>query len=175
MISAQRRLAALYLATFLLTIAPWYAANYAETGRLLATRNLQNIFVEEFYGGPNADRMPAEGLTSLPQLLAHDPLFFVGLYLKNIPKHMWLDGIDLLRTALSILFVLGLVLVWILSALLAGIEFTEIDPRTISDDNPEGGPIRILNLLTGPALAEFLANMVKTFTGFKPLGLWPGV
>ena len=34
-----------------------------------------------------------------------------------------------------------------------------------------GDPIRVVNQLSGPALAEFLATMVTTFTGFHPLGV----
>jgi aminobenzoyl-glutamate transport protein len=64
----------------------------------------------------------------------------------------------------AVLFLLGLLITWLLSWLLAGVEFAEIDPRT-------GEPIRIANQLTGPALAHFLAGMVTTFTSFAPLGI----
>ncbi len=64
----------------------------------------------------------------------------------------------------AMLFLISMVIVWILSWLLAGVQFTEINPRT-------GEPIRILNQLTGPAIATFLSNMVTTFTGFAPLGV----
>jgi len=62
------------------------------------------------------------------------------------------------------LFLVLLLVVWVLSALLASVPFSEIDPRT-------GRPLRIENQLTGPALAHFLATMVPTFTGFHPLGV----
>jgi p-aminobenzoyl-glutamate transporter AbgT len=62
------------------------------------------------------------------------------------------------------LFLILLVVVWILSALLAPVSFTEIDPRN-------GQPIRINNQLTGASIASFLANMVTTFTSFHPLGV----
>ncbi len=62
------------------------------------------------------------------------------------------------------LFVVLLGVVWALSALLAPMEFSEIDPRTQE-------PIRIVNQLTGQSLASFLANMVDTFTSFHPLGV----
>ncbi len=62
------------------------------------------------------------------------------------------------------LFLILLILVWIISALLAPIQFSEIDPRN-------NQPIQIKNQLTGTALASFLANMVTTFTGFHPLGV----
>ncbi len=85
-----------------------------------------------------------------------------------------LDGLEKWGNRLpdpAILFVLGLVIVWILSAFLAGVAFTEIDPRTVSEENPDGSAIRIQNQLTGPALAHFLSNMVQTFTRFHPLGV----
>jgi aminobenzoyl-glutamate transport protein len=62
------------------------------------------------------------------------------------------------------LFLIMLILVWVVSALLAPIQFREIDPRS-------GNPISIQNQLTGPAIATFLSNMVTTFTGFHPLGV----
>src|SRR5688500_7128585 len=62
------------------------------------------------------------------------------------------------------LFLILLVVVWILSALLAPISFSEIDPRN-------GQPIKINNQLTGTAIATFLSNMVTTFTSFHPLGV----
>lgn len=64
----------------------------------------------------------------------------------------------------AILFFISLILVWVVSALLAPVNFTEINPRT-------GEAIKIQNLLTGDAMASFLANMVRTFTSFAPLGV----
>jgi para-aminobenzoyl-glutamate transporter family len=64
----------------------------------------------------------------------------------------------------AVLFVIALLLVWILSALLASVSFAEIDPRNQQ-------PIQVQNLLTGPALAAFLANMVNVFVTFPPLGI----
>jgi aminobenzoyl-glutamate transport protein len=64
----------------------------------------------------------------------------------------------------AVLFLISLVGVWVLSALLAGVAFTEIDPRS-------GQPIRVNNLLTGPGMATFLSTMVTTFTSFPPLGV----
>ncbi|MCI0490589.1 MAG: AbgT family transporter [Blastocatellia bacterium] len=62
------------------------------------------------------------------------------------------------------LFLILLILVWILSALLAPIQFSEIDPRN-------NQPIKINNQLTGSAIAAFLSTMVTTFTSFHPLGV----
>lgn len=62
------------------------------------------------------------------------------------------------------LFLILLIAVWILSALLSSVQFSEIDPRN-------GQPIRVNNQLSGGAIATFLAGMVTTFTGFHPLGV----
>ena len=64
----------------------------------------------------------------------------------------------------AILFLVSIFVVWILSALMASIEFTEINPR-------DGLPIRVQNLLTGTALTTFLSQMVTIFTSFAPLGV----
>jgi aminobenzoyl-glutamate transport protein len=64
----------------------------------------------------------------------------------------------------ALLFLIALLIVWVASALLAPVAFTEIDPRN-------GMPIRIQNQLSGAALANFLANMVTVFVTFPPLGV----
>jgi aminobenzoyl-glutamate transport protein len=64
----------------------------------------------------------------------------------------------------AVLFLILMILTWILSAVLAPVEFAESHPAT-------GEPIRIVNQLTGTSLTGFLVNMVKTFTGFHPLGV----
>jgi aminobenzoyl-glutamate transport protein len=64
----------------------------------------------------------------------------------------------------AILFFYLMVFVWLLSAVLAPIDFGEVHPLT-------GDELRVNNLLTGSALANFLATMVDTFTGFAPLGI----
>ncbi|MBT8335631.1 MAG: AbgT family transporter [Gemmatimonadetes bacterium] len=64
----------------------------------------------------------------------------------------------------AMLFLFSLFIVWGLSALLAPVAFTDIDPRS-------GEPIRVINLLTGDQLATFMANMVTIFTSFAPLGV----
>ncbi len=79
----------------------------------------------------------------------------------------FLNRIERLGNALpdpALLFLLLLVGVWILSALLAGGEYTHIDPRTQA-------PLVVQNLLTGTALAAFLSGMVTTFVTFHPLGV----
>jgi aminobenzoyl-glutamate transport protein len=62
------------------------------------------------------------------------------------------------------LFLILLFVVWGVSALLAPLTFSEVDPRS-------GKPLQIVNLLTGTAITEFLGGMVTTFTGFHPLGV----
>ncbi|AOE49442.1 AbgT family transporter [Kangiella sediminilitoris] len=64
----------------------------------------------------------------------------------------------------AIIFLVAMLIIWLLSWLFSGVNFSAIDPRT-------GDPIVIKNLLTGDSLASFLSGMVKTFTGFAPLGV----
>ncbi|MDF5484861.1 AbgT family transporter, partial [Vibrio parahaemolyticus] len=64
----------------------------------------------------------------------------------------------------AILFFWALIITWAASALLSNVSFDLPNPRT-------GEALTITNLLTGEALASFLANMVTTFTGFAPLGI----
>ncbi len=64
----------------------------------------------------------------------------------------------------AILFFWALLITWAASALLSNVSFDLVNPRT-------GEALVINNLLTGDALASFLANMVTTFTGFAPLGI----
>jgi aminobenzoyl-glutamate transport protein len=79
----------------------------------------------------------------------------------------FLTGIEVVGNKLpdpSMLFVIAMVTVWVLSALLSPIAFTEIDPRS-------NEPLQIRNLLTGSAMTAFMSSMVATFTGFAPLGV----
>lgn len=64
----------------------------------------------------------------------------------------------------AVLFLVSMIIIWVLSWLMSPVVFAEIDPRT-------GEPITVNNLLTGSALANFLSNMVTTFTSFAPLGV----
>ena len=64
----------------------------------------------------------------------------------------------------AMLFVIALLIVWAVSAMLAPVQFVEIDPRNQM-------PIRVQNQLTGEALAAFLARMVTVFVTFPPLGV----
>ncbi|WP_103665709.1 AbgT family transporter [Gracilimonas amylolytica] len=64
----------------------------------------------------------------------------------------------------AILFLYLMLFVWLLSAVLSPIDFGEVHPLT-------GEELKVNNLLTGSALANFLATMVSTFTSFAPLGI----
>ncbi len=64
----------------------------------------------------------------------------------------------------AVLFVIALVITWILSALLAPVEFTDTNPRT-------GEPLRIVNQLAPEELTTFMTDMVNTFVTFAPLGV----
>jgi aminobenzoyl-glutamate transport protein len=79
----------------------------------------------------------------------------------------FLNGIERVGNKLpdpAIIFLVALLIIWVFSWLLSGVNFSSIDPRT-------GEPIVVNNLLTGSALANFLSTMVTTFTSFAPLGV----
>ncbi|SMO34695.1 AbgT family transporter [Gracilimonas mengyeensis] len=79
----------------------------------------------------------------------------------------FLNGIERAGNKLpdpAMLFFLLMVFVWILSAVLAPIDFGETHPLT-------GNELSVNNLLTGEGMANFLANMVETFVLFAPLGI----
>ena len=79
----------------------------------------------------------------------------------------FLDAIERVGNRLpdpAMLFLLLMLLVWALSWALSGIDFAASDPRT-------GEPIRIVNQLAGESLTAFMANMVRVFLGFAPLGV----
>ncbi len=64
----------------------------------------------------------------------------------------------------AMLFLLLMLAVWALSWALSGVDFQAIDPRT-------GTPIQVINQLSGESLTAFMANMVRVFLGFAPLGV----
>ena len=81
-----------------------------------------------------------------------------------------LDGVEWLGNKLpdpAVLFLIGMVATWILSAILANNSVSVPDPR-----DPDGNAtIEVVNLLTLDHMASFLSTMVKTFTDFAPLGV----
>lgn len=86
---------------------------------------------------------------------------------KNSLFDRFLNGIEKAGNKLpdpAMLFFFLMVFVWIMSAILAPIDFGESHPLT-------GEALSVNNLLTGTALANFLASMIDTFTGFAPLGI----
>ena len=80
------------------------------------------------------------------------------------PVMLFLDGIEWLGNKLpdpAVLFVIGIAIVWILSAVLAQCEFTETLPG-------DSKPIAIVNLLALGQIAVFLSEMTKTFVRISP-------
>lgn len=79
----------------------------------------------------------------------------------------FLNGIERVGNKLpdpAMIFLFAMLAIWLLSALFSQWQFSAIDPRTEQ-------AIVVHNLLAPDALAQFLASMVKTFTGFAPLGV----
>lgn len=64
----------------------------------------------------------------------------------------------------AMLFFFLMLITWVLSAILAPIDFNAFDPRS-------GADLRVQNLLTGTQFASFLANMIGVFISFPPLGV----
>lgn len=64
----------------------------------------------------------------------------------------------------AMLFVALLLVVWLLSWLLSGIDFGVIDPRSNT-------PLEIKNQLAPAAMTAFLSNLVTVFMTFHPLGV----
>jgi aminobenzoyl-glutamate transport protein len=75
----------------------------------------------------------------------------------------------------AMIFVLALALTWVASALLAPVQFSEIDPRSVVRDAAgqvtASAPIKVKNMLSGENFTLFVSRMVKTFTDFPPLGV----
>ena len=76
----------------------------------------------------------------------------------------WIERVGNRLPDPALLFLLLLIVVWILSALLAPLQWSAIDPRT-------NAPLLVRNLLSGQSLTSFMAQMVATFVGFHPLGV----
>ena len=76
----------------------------------------------------------------------------------------WIERIGNKLPDPAILFLLALVITWVVSALLAPMSFSAIDPRT-------GAPVVIKNLLAGQEITGFLSQMVQVFVAFPPLGV----
>ena len=78
-----------------------------------------------------------------------------------------LDGVERIGNKLpdpAMLFLILMLVTWVVSAVMSGWTFSEIDPRT-------GDPVTVTNLLSGDSLTAFLASLVQTFVNFAPLGV----
>lgn len=64
----------------------------------------------------------------------------------------------------AMLFLLAMLIGKVASWLLSGVAFTDVDPRS-------NAPIEIRNMLEGRSLTTFMAEMVRTFVNFPPLGV----
>jgi 4-amino-4-deoxy-L-arabinose transferase-like glycosyltransferase len=108
--SRRRRLAAasVYLAVFLAVCAPWFIKSAREAGTMLPMRNIENV-IREFYGGGKAKDIPAGGFASIMQVFIHDPAYFAGHYLLNIPMRFWRDMTRLLGIEVGILVSIGII------------------------------------------------------------------
>jgi aminobenzoyl-glutamate transport protein len=85
----------------------------------------------------------------------------------------FLDWIQWLGNKLpdpAMIFVWAMLLVWVLSALLAPVEFPYKDPRTLQTQ-AEPQPLRVKNQLSGEAMVNFLVRLVDNFVRFPPLGV----
>ena len=76
----------------------------------------------------------------------------------------WIERIGNKLPDPAVLFLLALIITWVVSALLAPVTFSAIDPRT-------GDPVVVKNLLAGQELTGFLSQMVQVFVAFPPLGV----
>ncbi|MFM4773842.1 AbgT family transporter [Aeromonas caviae] len=90
---------------------------------------------------------------------------------RPAPPNGWLNrflnGVEKAGNKLpdpAMLFLYALLIVWVGSWIGSQFSFDLVNPRT-------GEAVVINNLLTGAGLADFLASMVTTFTGFAPLGI----
>nr|BAL52375.1 p-aminobenzoyl-glutamate transporter [uncultured Planctomycetota bacterium] len=70
----------------------------------------------------------------------------------------------------ALIFLWALLIVWVLSAFLAPVQFRYLDPRT-AKPGQEAQLIRVQNQLSGTALTNFIVNLVDTFVRFPPLGV----
>ena len=86
---------------------------------------------------------------------------------KRSPLVAFLDLVEWVGNKLpdpAVLFILGILLIWVLSAGFSSMKFTEKLPG-------KDTPIQIVNLLTPEKFADFLSKMTETFVGFHPLGV----
>lgn len=89
-----------------------------------------------------------------------------------------LDAVERIGNRLpdpAVIFLVGVLVTLALSAVLAPVQFTETDPRTLKLDAAgnvvASAPIAVKNLLTAEGLVSLLTRSVRTFTEFPPLGI----
>src|SRR5262249_41478015 len=99
---------AVYLGAFLLVCAPWFFASWMETGRVLATRNLQTV-VAAFYGEVRWQNDAAVEVHSMPALVARDPAYFATHYGRNLVEHATKNLSQLLGWPAALLPIIGIV------------------------------------------------------------------
>ena len=78
-----------------------------------------------------------------------------------------LDGVERIGNKLpdpAVLFLILMLVVWLVSAWMSTMSFSELDPRS-------GEALQVRNLLAGTSLTGFMATMVNTFVTFHPLGV----
>lgn len=74
-----------------------------------------------------------------------------------------LDGVEKVGNKLpdpAVMFFGLLIIVWVMSWAMSGVSFDETHPLT-------GEAISVTNLLSGPEITAFLANMVDTFMALR--------
>ena len=76
----------------------------------------------------------------------------------------WIERVGNKLPDPAVLFLLALIITWVVSALLAPLTFSAIDPRT-------GDPVVVKNLLAGQEITAFMSQMVQVFVSFPPLGV----
>jgi len=76
----------------------------------------------------------------------------------------WIERVGNKLPDPALLFLFGMVLVWVASFFMSFMTFSAVHPTT-------GDPIVIQNQLSGTAITAFLANMTQTFMEFPPLGV----
>ncbi len=91
--------------------------------------------------------------------------------MEAMHPHKWtaraLDWVERVGNRLpdpAMLFLLLLVIVWVASWWLSGVSFDAVDPRS-------GQPLQVKNLLEGGSLTAFMAQMVRNFVNFPPVGV----
>ncbi len=87
--------------------------------------------------------------------------------MRNPPKNRFLDWVEQVGNRLpdpALHFMFALTLVWVLSAILAPMDFGLSDPRT-------GAPLRVVNQLSPEALTRTMEAVVPAYVAFPPLGV----